>query len=72
MPAFVGGVKFIDLADGIISVGDAFILAPKSVQSVSFGAGGSSKGDFTREKSLFSISNFYDCDIADQQQMINK
>ncbi|MED4533837.1 spore germination protein [Metabacillus fastidiosus] len=72
MPAFVGGVEFTNLSDGIFSVGDTFILAPKSINKSTFGAGVLNTGDFLYEESLFSISNFYDNDVMDQNQIINK
>ncbi|MGG3799959.1 spore germination protein [Metabacillus fastidiosus] len=65
MPAFVGSVDIKRVRPGMFSVGDAFILTPKSVQKSVFGAGCLSVGDFKNNQSIFSISNFYDSDLID-------
>ncbi|MED4454927.1 spore germination protein [Metabacillus fastidiosus] len=66
MPSFVGSVDINHIQPGMFSVGDAFILTPKSVQKSSFGAGSISIGDFKNTKTIFNISNFFDSDLIDQ------
>ncbi|MFC0270984.1 spore germination protein [Metabacillus herbersteinensis] len=73
MPAFVGPIEFeVISASGILSVGDTFALSPKSTQKVSGGSGAFNTGDFLNQKSVFSITNFYDIDLIDQPQTFNK
>lgn len=73
MPAFVGPIEFeVISASGILSVGDTFALAPKCTQKVSAGSGTFNTGDFINGKSVFNITNFYDIDLIDQPQTLNK
>lgn len=73
MPAFVGPVT-LDLmgSSSIFSVGDAYSLSPKSADKTSVGSGAVNSGDFIEAQNLFNITNFYDGDLFDQTNILNK
>jgi hypothetical protein len=73
MPAFVGPVKLESIEDSaIFSVGDTFGLSPKSANKSSVGSGAANTGDFIETQNLFNITNFYDVDLIDQTDIVNK
>lgn len=74
MPAFVGPIILNSLQNGsaIFTVGDTFSLSPKSSDKTTVGAGTANTGDFVEIQNLFNITNFYDADIIDQPNILNK
>ncbi|MDQ0229765.1 spore germination protein [Metabacillus malikii] len=71
MPAFVGPVD-VNESEGIFSVGDAFMLSPKSAEKSSLGSGAGNTGDFIQYKNYFNITKFEDIDVSDQSDSANK
>jgi hypothetical protein len=66
MPAIVGNIKVISVgSSGIVQIGDALYVSPKSTSKTFAGAGSFNTGDLPQTYNAASATNTFDPDIAD-------
>ncbi|WP_102347410.1 spore germination protein [Bacillus sp. Marseille-P3661] len=66
MPAVIGGPINITGAEGVVTFGDTFYVAPKSVSKTAAGSGGFNTGNFVWANNGISATNTLDPDLVDQ------
>jgi hypothetical protein len=68
MPAVVGNIKVVSVSSSsIVQIGDAVLLAPRSVAKTFAGAGSFITGDGAQSSVTFSATNTYDGDGSDSR-----
>lgn len=66
MPAIVGSIKILSVGpSSIVQIGDAVLLAPKSVSTTYAGAGSFNTGNVIKTVTGINFTNTYDPDAAD-------
>ncbi|GAX90239.1 spore germination protein [Effusibacillus lacus] len=66
MPAILGALKVISVgSSGVVHIGDAIVIAPKSAAKTYAGSGSFNTGDFPSTYNVVSSTNVNDQDIAD-------
>lgn len=66
MPAIVGNIKILSVgSSGIVNIGDAFNMAPKSTTKTFAGAGSFNTGDLPHNYNAVSNTNTFDPDVKD-------
>jgi spore germination protein PA len=72
MPAIVGAVKVNSIGNsGIFNIGDVLYMAPDSLAKTFAGAGSFNTGDGMNISNSNSVTNTYDADVNDQNQVAN-
>ncbi|TCP31572.1 spore germination protein PF [Scopulibacillus darangshiensis] len=70
MPSIVGPVK-VNTVSGAVNFGDTLNVAPKEVAKTYTGSGGFGTGDFHLETNVISMTNSFDADINDANNVGN-
>ncbi|PEJ60766.1 MULTISPECIES: spore germination protein [unclassified Bacillus (in: firmicutes)] len=72
MPAYVGVINIVSIgSSGVVNIGDAYNITPKSNAQTYAGAGSFNTGDNVTVYNNRSISNVYDQDQVDQPMVGN-
>jgi spore germination protein PA len=67
MPAVVGALKIINIsASGVVHIGDAGVIAPRSASKTYAGSGSFNTGDFPSTYNVVSSTNTNDQDLNDE------
>lgn len=67
MPAVVGALKIVNIsASGVVHIGDAAVIAPKSASKTYAGSGSFNTGDFPSTYNVVSSTNTNDQDLNDE------
>ncbi|WP_339061122.1 spore germination protein [Tepidibacillus marianensis] len=69
MPSIVGGVKINSIGSGgILNIGDALYISPKSTSKTYAGSGSFNTGDFLNTNNGLSSTNTNDSDLLEADQ----
>ena len=72
MPSIVGGVKINSVGSaGIVNIGDALYISPKSTSKTYAGSGSFNTGDFLNTNNGLSSTNTNDQDLIEADQPLN-
>lgn len=72
MPSIVGNIKINSVgSSGVVNIGDAFYVSPKSASKSFAGSGSFTTGDFQQKNNTLSATNTADNDLCETGQLLN-
>ena len=72
MPSIVGNIKINSVgSSGIVNIGDAFYISPKSTSKSYAGSGSFTTGDFQQSNNAISATTTSDNDLLDDSNFTN-
>ncbi|MFT8321820.1 MAG: spore germination protein [Bacillus sp. (in: firmicutes)] len=71
MPAIIGPVQIVNIADGVVQFGDSLFISPKGNSKATLGSGTSNTGAFIITNNGLSASNYIDTSLLDQPNVAN-
>jgi spore germination protein PA len=70
MPAIVGAIKIISVgSSAVVNIGDVYVISPSSSAKTFSGGGSFNTGDGIVNENQYSLTNTYDQDVNDQNNV---